>query len=134
MTKQLILHIDNMVLCSLVIHKNGFLFFQSLFFLFALKLNCCVFCEQVFLLMDSMHRLENAYPAGLYSRSNFSRFLWTDYNYFDGEHTTVCLILESRGGGTHDIFGRGCATIKSLYRPFLEFLTKKLDPFRNFCA
>ena len=37
-------------------------------------------------------------------------------------------------GGTHDIFGRGCATIKSLYRPFLEFLTKKLDPFRNFCA
>ena len=38
------------------------------------------------------------------------------------------------GGGTHDIFGRGCATIKSLYRPFLEFLTKKLDPFRNFCA
>ena len=38
------------------------------------------------------------------------------------------------GGGTHDIFGRGCATIKSLYRPFLEFLKKKLDPFRNFCA
>ena len=38
------------------------------------------------------------------------------------------------GGGTHDIFGRGCATIKFLYRPFLEFLTKKLDPFRNFCA
>ena len=38
------------------------------------------------------------------------------------------------GGGTHNIFGRGCATIKSLYRPFLEFLTKKLDPFRNFCA
>ena len=38
------------------------------------------------------------------------------------------------GGGAHDIFGRGCATIKSLYRPFLEFLTKKLDPFRNFCA
>ena len=38
------------------------------------------------------------------------------------------------GGGTHDIFGRGFATIKSLYRPFLEFLTKKLDPFRNFCA
>ena len=37
-------------------------------------------------------------------------------------------------GGTHDIFGRGCATIKSLYRPFLEFLTKKLDPFRNFWA
>ena len=37
-------------------------------------------------------------------------------------------------GGTHDIFGRRCATIKSLYRPFLEFLTKKLDPFRNFCA
>ena len=37
-------------------------------------------------------------------------------------------------GGTHDIFGRGCATIKSPYRPFLEFLTKKLDPFRNFCA
>ena len=37
-------------------------------------------------------------------------------------------------GGTHDIFGRGCATIKSLYRPFLEVLTKKLDPFRNFCA
>ena len=35
---------------------------------------------------------------------------------------------------THDIFGRGCATIKSLYRSFLEFLTKKLDPFRNFCA
>ena len=45
---------------------------------------------------------------------------------------TPC-ILYSRGG-THDIFGRGCATIKSLYRPFLEFLTKKLDPFRNFCA
>ena len=41
---------------------------------------------------------------------------------------------EDPGGGTHDIFGRGCATIKSLYRPFLEFLTKKLDPFRNFCA
>ena len=42
---------------------------------------------------------------------------------------------KARGeGGTHDIFGRGCATIKSLYRPFLEFLTKKLDPFRNFCA
>ena len=39
-----------------------------------------------------------------------------------------------RGGGTHDILGRGCATIKSLYRPFLEFLTNKLDPFRNFCA
>ena len=38
------------------------------------------------------------------------------------------------GGGTHDIFGRGCATIKSPYRPSLEFLTKKLDPFRNFCA
>ena len=38
------------------------------------------------------------------------------------------------GGGIHDILGRGCATIKSLYRPFLEFLTKKLDPFRNFCA
>ena len=37
-------------------------------------------------------------------------------------------------GGTHDIFGRGCATIKSLYRPFLEFLTKKLDPFRNLSA
>ena len=37
-------------------------------------------------------------------------------------------------GGTHDIFGRGCATIKCLYRPFLEFWTKKLDPFRNFCA
>ena len=37
-------------------------------------------------------------------------------------------------GGTHDIFGRGCATMKSLYRPFLEFFTKKLDPFRNFCA
>ena len=36
-------------------------------------------------------------------------------------------------GGTHDIFGRGCATIKSLYRPFLEFLKKTLDPFRNFC-
>ena len=42
-------------------------------------------------------------------------------------------LLGSRGG-THDIFGRGCATIKSQYRPFLEFLTKKLDPFRNFCA
>ena len=41
---------------------------------------------------------------------------------------------ESRGGGTHEIFGRGCATIKSLYRPFLEFLKKKLDPSRNFCA
>ena len=41
---------------------------------------------------------------------------------------------EEARGGTHDIFGRGCATIKSLYRPFLEFLTKKLDPFRNFCA
>ena len=41
---------------------------------------------------------------------------------------------EQPGGGTHDIFGRGCATIKSLYRPFLEFLTKKLDTFRNFCA
>ena len=37
-------------------------------------------------------------------------------------------------GETHDIFGWGCATIKSLYRPFLEFLTKKLDPFQNFCA
>ena len=37
-------------------------------------------------------------------------------------------------GGTHDIFGRGCATIKSLCPPFLEFLTKKLDPFRKFCA
>ena len=42
--------------------------------------------------------------------------------------------LSPGGGGTHDIFGLGCATIKSLYRPFLEFLTKKLDPFRNFCA
>ena len=41
---------------------------------------------------------------------------------------------ESPGGGTRDIFGRGCGTIKSLYRPFLEFLTKKLDPFRDFCA
>ena len=38
------------------------------------------------------------------------------------------------GEGTHDIFGQGCATIKSLYRLFLEFLTKKLDPCRNFCA
>ena len=43
-------------------------------------------------------------------------------------------LCEPEGGGIHDIFGRGCATIKSLYRPFLEFLTKKLDPFRNFCA
>ena len=50
-------------------------------------------------------------------------------HYEDSDKGTV-----SRGGGTHDIFGRGCATIKSLYRPFLEFLTKKLDPFRNFCA
>ena len=40
---------------------------------------------------------------------------------------------EKDPGGTHDIFGRGCATIKPLYRP-LEFLTKKLEPFRNFCA
>ena len=35
-------------------------------------------------------------------------------------------------GGTHDIFGRECATIKSLYRPFLEFLTKKLALFGIF--
>ena len=48
--------------------------------------------------------------------------------------TTWVRVTTWPGGGTHDIFGRGCATIKSLYRPFLEFLTKKLDPFRNFCA
>ena len=46
---------------------------------------------------------------------------------------SIFIYRKSRGG-THDIFGRGCATIKSLYRPFLEFLTKRLDPFRNFCA
>ena len=37
-------------------------------------------------------------------------------------------------GGTHDIFGWGCATIKSLYRPFLEFLTKKFDLFGIFVS
>ena len=35
-------------------------------------------------------------------------------------------------GGTHDIFGRGCATTKSLYRPFLEFLTKSWTLFGIF--
>ena len=38
----------------------------------------------------------------------------------------------ARGGGTHDIFARGCATLWSLYRPFLEFLTKKIGPFSDF--
>ena len=41
------------------------------------------------------------------------------------------------GGGrgrTRDIFARECATLLSLYRPFLEFLTKRWVPFQNFCA
>ena len=49
-------------------------------------------------------------------------------------HISKCWEQANMPGGTHDIFGRGCTTVKSLYRPFLEFLTKKLDPFRNFCA
>ena len=52
----------------------------------------------------------------------------------DNTVTTQTTRTESAPGGGDDIFGHGCATIKSLYRPFLEFLTKKLDPFRNFCA
>ena len=51
-----------------------------------------------------------------------------------GFRTLHSTALAPRGGGTHDIFRRVCATVKSLYRPFLEFLTKTLDPFRNFCA
>ena len=62
----------------------------------------------------------------------FSNSLYNKTNIFLG---LIEYELNSPGGGgAHDIFGRGCATIKSLYRPFLEFLTKKLDPFRNFCA
>ena len=30
-----------------------------------------------------------------------------------------------RGGGTHDNFVQGCATLWPPHRPFLEFLTKK---------
>ena len=34
--------------------------------------------------------------------------------------------------GAHDIFARGCATLWSLYRPFLEFLRKSMTIFGNF--
>ena len=61
--------------------------------------------------------------------SDMRRFFRKRFNAKIQEHH-----CDIPGGGTHDIFGRGCATIKSLYRPFLEFLTKKLDAFRNFCA
>ena len=54
----------------------------------------------------------------------------------DKNSTFACLLVNffsvSPPGGTHDIFGRGCATIKSLYRPFLEFLTKNLTLFGIF--
>ena len=36
------------------------------------------------------------------------------------------------GGGADDIFERECATLWSLYRPFLEFFTKKVGPFSEF--
>ena len=76
----------------------------------------------------------------------FSYFSYINYmTIYSHKFLTDCKLSELRialintitnhsRGGTHDIFGRGCATIKSLYRPFLEFLTKKLDPFRNFCT
>ena len=47
-------------------------------------------------------------------------------------HCAVSSCVPSARGGTHDIFGRGCATIKSLYRPFLEFLTKSWTLFGIF--
>ena len=39
---------------------------------------------------------------------------------------------ESPGRTPHDIFARGCATLWSLYRPFLEFLTKSRTLFGIF--
>ena len=85
---------------------------------------------------QSAHR--NDQYKGFHSLGALAHVLWPrryDKHVKSTEplETTIVLVTVP-GGGTHDIFGRGCATIKSLYRPFLEFLTKKLDPFRNFCA